>query len=190
MISALITFLGSPIGGALIGYLQKRQEEKREDEKAEKQQRHEQFMAQTAHVEKMYAKDIDAARIKPIKYVYEKKQTRLKWFLWGKPLECVTRIEKDKLSQTPRERASSIAVLALVATYCLSTIWVALWIWFDFKAIPMDTKQAGFSFFGIFKVAFGGNKAIDQSGIAYLMYILSPINFIISNWIIRKPSNK
>ncbi len=106
MIGSLVTFLASPAGGALVGAVQNLLEQRREDRKEAARIVHERDMARDAHSAEMYSRAVQAAQIKPLRYVYVKRQTRLKWLFCGPPLETALRIERDKLSQTPRERAS------------------------------------------------------------------------------------
>jgi len=190
MLVPIITFLSSSAGGALIGFLQSRAEQRREDKATKREARRQADLAHNANGLALYEQTIKAAQTKPIRYTYTKTQTRLKWFLWGEPLECTTIIEKDKLSQTPREFMSALMVFMILSTYCLCTLWVAVHILAEFNVIPPDAKQAGFSILGIFKVEWGGNKPIEQSGLSSLLYMLSPLVFISSNWIIRKPTKK
>lgn len=189
MLGSTIAFLASPAGGALVGAVQNWLADKRQDKKDKQRRRHEREMGQLEHSAKMYQASIEAAQIKPLRYVKEKRQTRLKWFLFGEPFECVTRVEKDKLSQTPRERLSGLIVACFGITYCVISLWVGFWFMADVSVVPPDSKQAGIDLL-FFKLHFGGNKPVPQAVLGPLLYMLSLPGFIMTHWIIRRKPNK
>ena len=189
MIAPLVTFLTSSAGGAIIGWIQSHLEQKRADKMRAEDRLHQERMASKQDALDIYAKSIEAAQIKSITYRKVKRQTRLKWFLWGAPFTCVTELEVDKLSRTPREKTIASIILMVMATYCVICLWVGFWFMADVSIIPPDSKQAGIDLL-LFKVNFGGNKPVDQAVLGPLLYMLSPLIFISSNWIIRKNPNK
>jgi hypothetical protein len=189
MIAPLITFLSSSAGGALIGWIQSHLEQKRADKLRSDDRLHQERMASRKEALDLYRKSIEAAQIKPIRYAKIKRQTRLKWFLWGDPFVCVTEKEMDKLSRTPREKTIATLMLMGMLTYCLIAGWVGFWFMADVSIIPPDSKQAGIDLV-VFKLHFGGNKPVPQAVLGPLLYILAPLMFLITNWAIRKNPNK
>lgn len=189
MITALITFLSSSAGGALIGWIQSHKDQKRADEREEKERIHQERMASREDALKVYDKAIEASQIKPITYTTVKEQTRLKWFLFGAPFQCKTVKRVDKMSRTPREKTIAFNITMCMLTYCLICAWVGFFFMADVSIIPPDSKQAGIDLL-LFKVHFGGNKPVDQAVLGPLLYMLSPLIFISSNWIIRKNPNQ
>lgn len=164
-------------------------DQKREDKERHQDRLHQERMAGRADAIKVYDKAIEASQIKPITYTTIKEQTRLKWFLFGNPFECKTVKHVDKLSRTPREKTIAALITLCMGTYCLICLWVGFWFMADVSIIPPDSKQAGIDLL-IFKIKFGGNKPVAQAVLGPLLYMLSPLIFISSNWIIRKNPNK
>lgn len=155
----------------------------------ERQRQHEKDLAVRNEGVELYKQSIVAAQLKPITYTKIKEQTRLKWFFFGKPFKCKTVVKKDKLSRTPREKTIAFIVTMIMATYCLITAWVGFFFLADVSIIPPNSKQAGIDLL-LFKIQFGGNKPVEQAVLGTLLYMLSPLIFISSNWIIRKNPNK
>lgn len=190
MLGSAIAFLASPAGAAIIAAFQNWRDEKRKDRQDEAERLHQERMATGKHAAEMYSLQMREAQIKPLRYVRETRKTRFRHFLWifryGKPVQTVTRVERDKLSQTPRERLSGLIVFILACMYCLCCFWVALWVSQDFKIVSPEAKQAGFNLLGIVKVAWGGNKPVEQSGLSALLYMLVLPGSILAHYVVRK----
>jgi len=190
VIAAILTFLSSSAGGALLGLLQAKQKEERLRKEREAERLHEERLAREAHGAQVLSQRQATASMEPVRYRSSFSAKRRCHFLgiwrWGDPhTEYATRT-RDKLSQLPHDQAVVRIVSLFALTYCLCALWVSGWIWFDFEIVSPNAKQAKFNLMGLFGVAFGGNKPVPQSGLSVLLFMLSPLMLVISNWIVRR----
>jgi hypothetical protein len=189
MIDPLTTFLGSAGGGMLTGLIKTGIHIWVSNKKAKREHEiHRDAILIKADTD-LFDRRIQAAEIKPLKYTNRKRWTERKWLICGPAVRHEKLIERDKLSQLPREKSVAFIVTLFAFVYAACVVWYLYNMATTFEALA-PTPGGRFSLLGLLEFEWGKNKTLEFSGGGAGLYLLSPIILWITHHITGRTTGK
>jgi len=185
MISALVSFLSTSAGGALMRIVLQWLTDRSERAEQQRRYEHERNLADKKQLTE-YAKAINQTQ-EPVTISCYKQRTVPLYGLFGPPVTYEKKVEKVVIPASRRAVANNYILGLLACTYCLTLIIYAidptiiLWTW-DPQNDPFK-----FSLLGIITLEWGARKIVEVTtgGVAYAM--AHPLIFIMTAWLTGLP---